>query len=1083
MTDLDHERGRDRRGAPDGPSLDPLAALVGRAPIALGQVDVERQALTYVNDRWRAITGIREPTPIDFSALRRRIHPDDLDAVDTAFEEAIRAGTALDVSTRLVRPDGTERHVRFEATPVPDERGVVTSFAGAMSDVTELVEVNEVRRRNEQRYRDLIAGAPVGQALYRVDGAMIEVNRAWASLVGREVDEVIGRKAQDFVYDLDRAEAVDIGMRLLSGEVESVTRDRRLVTRSGEPVWVSSTITLERDADGEPLYFHSLVIDISEKKAAERELRMSEARYRRLVEDAPVGQLVAKLDGTLVEVNNAFVAMMRTNRERLFARRPTELFHPDDLLLLQREVRRLIDGEVDYFETERRMLRDDGSIMWVSGGTTIIGDDRTSYLHSIVQDVTERRMAEEALRESETRFRDLADSLPLGVFRSSVDGRLVYVNRHWGDITGIAPEDGIGRDALELVHPDDLSRIQTARDRQILERGTFAQQVRIVTDSGDVRWVSVHATAATDVATGELTGVIGSMEDVTPLVSAQEETARLAGIVEATSDMVGLADAESGQLQYLNRAARELLGYENTDIASLTALDLYAEDAQATWRDAVSPALAEGKTWNGELGMRTADGAVIPVWQTIAAKRRDGRMTQISAVGRDVTERRRFEAALAHQATHDALTGLPNRALLLDHLGLALARSDRGPNLVALLFLDLDRFKSVNDTLGHEAGDDLLIAVAQRISEVLRPADTVARLGGDEFVILCEEVVDEHHAVSIAQRVLSLVETQPFVLQGTSLALTASIGIALSPGGEGAHAEALLRDADAAMYRAKDLGRARLELFDESMRRRSAERLRLADELATALEHGQIVLHYQPCMCLQTGRIVAIEALARWAHPERGLLPPAEFIEVAEETGLIVGLGLRVLTEACNQARQWVEGLGHDAPRMHVNISARQLTTNNLAELVGMVLDASGLAPERLCLEITESVLMEDAASVIEALRRLKDLGLTLAIDDFGTGYSSLSYLRRFPVDVLKVDQSFVDGLGPDPEDTAIVAAIVNLAETLELQAIAEGVETAEQLQLLRELGCAGAQGFYLAHPAPAEEVTPLLVRSVPLAE
>jgi len=1063
---------------------DPHVTLVGSAPVALGQVDVDRQALTFVNDRWRAITGIDRPTPIDFAELQARIHLDDVDAVNDAFSRAVDQGSDFDVTTRIVRPDGTTRHVRFQATPLRSEEGVTHGFAGAMFDITELVELTEVRRRNEERYRELIASAPVGQALYRVDGEMVEVNKAWADLVGREIDEVVGRKAQDFVYDLDRDETVEIGKRLLTGEIPSVTRDRRLVTRAGEPVWVSSTITLERDAAGEPLYFHSLVIDISEKKAAERELRSSEARYRRLVEDAPVGQIVSKLDGTLVEVNNAFVAMMGTNRDLLFSRPPVELFHPDDLPLLQREVQRLIVGEVDYFESERRMVRDDGSIMWVSGGTTIIGDDRTRYLHSIVQDITDRKLAEEALRESETRFRDLVDSLPLGVFRSSVDGRLVYVNRQWSDITGIPPETGVGRSTLELVHPDDRERVVAARNRQIAERGGFAQRVRIVTPAGDTRWVSVHATSAVDPASGELTGFIGSMEDVTPLVSAQEETARLAGIVEATSDMVGLADAETGRLQYLNRAARQMLGYENADIASLTALDLYAPEAQQLWNDVVSPTLLAGGTWSGELGMRHSNGAVIPVWQTIAATRRDdGTMAQISAMGRDVTERRRFEAALAHQATHDALTDLPNRALLLDHLGLALARAERSPHLVALLFLDLDRFKSVNDTLGHEAGDELLIAVAQRIGEMLRPADTVARLGGDEFVILCEEVVDEHHAVSIAQRILSLVETQPFVLQGTALELTASIGISLSPGGDDAHAEALLRDADAAMYRAKDLGRARLELFDESMRRRSAERLRLADELAAAIEHGRIVLHYQPCMCLQTGRIVAVEALARWDHPERGLLPPAEFIEVAEETGLIVGLGLRVLTEACNQARQWAEGLGDAAPRVHVNISARQLTTTNLAELVGMVLDASGLAADRLCLEITESVLMEDAASVIEAVRRLKDLGLVLAIDDFGTGYSSLSYLRRFPVDVLKVDQSFVDGLGPDPEDSAIVAAIVSLADTLDLQAIAEGVETAEQLELLRDLGCAGAQGFYLAAPAPAEQITPLLVRSIPLAD
>jgi predicted signal transduction protein with EAL and GGDEF domain len=353
----------------------------------------------------------------------------------------------------------------------------------------------------------------------------------------------------------------------------------------------------------------------------------------------------------------------------------------------------------------------------------------------------------------------------------------------------------------------------------------------------------------------------------------------------------------------------------------------------------------------------------------------------------------------------------------------------------------------------------------------------VARLGGDEFVILCEDVVDEHHAVAVAQRVLSLLEANPFNLHGSEIDVTASAGIAISPGGEDAHPEALLRDADAAMYRAKDLGRDRLELFDESMRRRAAERLRLAEELSGAIDHAEIVVHYQPCVCLQSGAVVAVEALARWQHPQRGLLAPTEFIGLAEDTGLIVGLGLRVLSDACAQAKRWHDELGPDAPRVHVNLSARQLTAANLPVLVRTVLEATGLEPQRLCLEITESVLMEDAPAVIDALRRLKAVGVLLAIDDFGTGYSSLSYLRRFPVDVLKVDQSFVDGLGPDSDDSAIVAAIVNLAAILDLRAVAEGVETPEQLALLRELGCSAAQGYLFAPPVPVDELGPLLRR------
>jgi diguanylate cyclase (GGDEF)-like protein/PAS domain S-box-containing protein len=937
----------DEPGDVSGPDI--FRRLADAAPVGMGQVDLATSTITYVNRRWREITGIDRPTPIDFAAFEGLIHADDRPTVDKAFARSIEHGEPFEADCRLRTGDDSVRFVRFQGAPVFDGHGTLRSYAGVMVDLTELAEV-------------------------------------------------------------------------------------------------------------------------------ERELRDSERRYRHLVEEAPVGQIVSELDGTLVEVNNAFVRMMRSSREELLAREPRRLFHPDDLPMLAEHHRRLIAGEIEYYEAERRMIRGDGSVMWGSGGTSIITEGGRRYLHSVVQDTTEKNLASEALAESEVRFRTLANALPLGVFISSVDGELVYVNRRWSEITGVPPADALGSGTLDLVHPDDRDEVVAARDRLIEDGGIFAQQMRMVKPSGDVRWVSVHASVANDADTGELTGFIGSMEDITPLVEAEEEKTRLAGIVEATSDMVGVADAATGQLRYLNRSARELLGVGDADIADMTALDLYTDDAITTWEQVIEPALSRGETWSGELAMRVTDGSTVQVWQTIAANRlAGGRMTQISAVGRDVTARRRFEAALAHRATHDALTDLPNRTLLLDHLELAIARSDRDRTGIALLFLDLDRFKSVNDTLGHDVGDELLIAVAGRINDMLRPADTVARIGGDEFVILCEDIVDEHHAVSIAQRILSLIEATPFRLGDAEVSITASIGIALSAGGDGAHPEALLRDADAAMYRAKDLGRARLELFDESMRRRAAERLEIADELARALETDQIVVHYQPCVSLRTGRVTGVEALARWDHPDRGVLAPAEFIGLAEETGLIVGLGLRVLTDACAQAKSWADELGTEAPRVHVNLSARQLTAPNLSLLVRGVLEGSGLPPQLLCLEITESVLMEDAPAVIDALRRLKDIGVLLAIDDFGTGYSSLSYLRRFPVDVLKVDQSFVDGLGPDPEDSAIVAAIVNLAATLELEAVAEGVETHEQLELLRALGCATAQGFIFAEPAPAAELGPRL--------
>ena len=429
------------------------------------------------------------------------------------------------------------------------------------------------------------------------------------------------------------------------------------------------------------------------------------------------------------------------------------------------------------------------------------------------------------------------------------------------------------------------------------------------------------------------------------------------------------------------------------------------------------------------------------------------------------------ERALLHQAFHDTLTALPNRALFADRLGQALARRERRPTEAAVLFLDIDRFKWVNDSLGHAAGDELLVGVAHRLQRVLRPGDTVARFGGDEFVVLCEEMGSGDEALLVADRMRHVLAA-PFELGGREIGLTASIGIALASTSTHDTPDALLRDADAAMYRAKERGRDRVELFDDQMRSRAMARLETESALRRALEYGQMKVYYQPVVKLSTGRVAGVEALVRWNHPERGLVSPSEFITVAEETGLIVALGGFVLTEACLQVARW--NCRHPASpplTVSVNLSAHQLRTRGLRDLVIRALKQSGLQPRFLCLEITETALVEDADASRAALDGLKDLGVTLAVDDFGTGYSSLIYLRRFPVGVLKIDRSFVVGLGTNAEDTAIVSGVVGLARALGMLAVAEGVETPEQAVRLAELGCPLGQGYHWSKPLSARQM------------
>jgi diguanylate cyclase (GGDEF)-like protein/PAS domain S-box-containing protein len=441
----------------------------------------------------------------------------------------------------------------------------------------------------------------------------------------------------------------------------------------------------------------------------------------------------------------------------------------------------------------------------------------------------------------------------------------------------------------------------------------------------------------------------------------------------------------------------------------------------------------------------------------------------------DVVERQVTDDDIRHRALHDALTGLPNRVLFMDRLQQSTERLRRHPDsLTAVLALDLDRFKLVNDSLGHRVGDQLLAAAAPRLRQAVRSSDTVARFGGDEFGILLEDIGGEREAIEMAERIAGAF-ANPFVLDGSEHFVTTSIGIALAAGGE--PADDLLRDADAAMHRAKERGRARWELFDEAMRGRAISRLRVENDLRRALERQELTLDYQPLVSLTDGSLLGVEALVRWIHPDRGRIPPADFIPVAEENGLIEPIGRWVLTHACRQAARWSRERPASAVSMSVNLSAAQVANRGLADSVAVALRMSGLDPSLLALELTESVLAGDVNELAESLQALKALGVGLVLDDFGTGYSSLSYLTRLPLDVLKVDRSFVGGLGVEPRDTAITEAIVAMSQALSLRVVGEGVETEQQLAELSRLGCDVAQGYYFSRPVPADEISVMLAR------
>ena len=557
------------------------------------------------------------------------------------------------------------------------------------------------------------------------------------------------------------------------------------------------------------------------------------------------------------------------------------------------------------------------------------------------------------------------------------------------------------------------------------------------------------------------------------LTAATDSERRTRAVVETAAEGIITLD-DQGRVESFNAAAETMFGYRAEDLVGENLVVLMPEPYRAAHLAGLARRRSGGPhatTLDVELEGLRKDGATFPLSLSVSEVAAGGRTT-FTGILRDNSERRAFEVQLEHQATHDPLTGLPNRMLLLDRLGQALARAARSGKVTALLFIDLDRFKVVNDGLGHDAGDRLLAQAARRFRDSVRAFDTVARFGGDEFVVLCDEVDDTATVVALARRVAGALQ-RPFVLDDTEICVTASTGIALAEGAD--TPTDLLRKADVAMYRAKASGGDDFAIFDGAMQAWADARLDTESALRGAIGRGELRVHYQPIYQLPGGRVSGVEALVRWERPGLGLVPPAQFIGVAEEIGAIFEIGTWVLEEACDQAIRWQRD--HDVAdlSMSVNVSTRQLGHAGFVDAVAAALARTGLDPALLVLEITESVLVDDAVQAEAVLRDLKALGVRLALDDFGTGHSSLVYLLRFPIDVLKVDRSFVHEMAVTGDGSTIVGSVIALAHGLGMTVVAEGVETAEHLEALARLGCDHAQGFHLARPGPPAEVSDLL--------
>ncbi len=808
----------------------------------------------------------------------------------------------------------------------------------------------------------------------------------------------------------------------------------------------------------------------------------SESRFEATFEQAAMGIALVAPDGRWLRVNRKLCDIIGYGQDELLAKSFQEITHPDDLLTDLAYMRQLLSGEIPNYSMEKRYLKKNGGITWINLTVSLVRkpDTTPDYFIAVIEDIQDRKHIETTLKASELSLKDAQQLANVGNWSWDIK-----TNKHiWSDevyrIYGRDPAlpPAVYPEVQQYFTPASWARLSAAVDKGLASGTPYECDAEVIHADGTHHWIVAHGESLQDAA-GNIIQMHGTIQDITQRKQSEEQLRVAAAAFESQEGMM-ITDTNNTILR-VNHAFTNITGYTAEEAIGKNPRIFHSGHQDENFYVAMWERLKSNGAWEGELWNRRKNGEVYPEHLSITSvKHQDGNVLNYVAAFTDITQRKKAEEDVKRLAYFDALTGLPNRRLLQDRLQRALAASTRNGKQGALMFIDLDDFKSLNDTLGHAIGDLLLQQVAQRLATCTREGDTIARLGGDEFVIILEGLSERSFDAAaqtelVGMKILTAL-CQPYHLDTHQCHSTPSIGVTLFKGQQ-QEIDELLKQADIAMYQAKKSGRSVLRFFDPKMQDNVNIRVDLESELRKALEGRQFQLYYQ-IQVDSSGHPFGAEALIRWIHPTRGMVSPVQFIPLAEETGLILPIGLWVLETACAQLKKWQHAALTRKLILSVNISAKQFRQADFVAQVQNAIRYHAIDPQFLKLELTESMLLEDIEETIATMVELSKSGVRLSLDDFGTGYSCLQYLKRLPLDQLKIDQSFVHDIATDKSDKAIVRTIIAMAKSLELDVIAEGVETEEQRQLLLHKGCTHYQGYLFGRPVPIDQFEILLKQS-----